>query len=185
MSRARVGRWQKTRASDWRLAFQETDNVSTHSATKVVTSVLLRRLLLALFALGATGAGGDLLLIGHVEGWAQLVPLVLLALGLGAAAWLAVTSRRLVVQMFRAVMGAFVVSGGLGLWLHYRANVEFERELAPDRVGFDIFRAAITGASPPTLAPATLIHLGLLGLASTFRHPLLASTARTPLSGDV
>ena len=146
--------------------------------------VLLRRLLLSLFALGATGAGGDLLLIGHVEGWAQQVPLVLLAVGLGVAAWLAVTSRRLVVQMFQAVMGAFVVSGALGLWLHYRANVEFERELAPDRVGFDIFWAAIKGASPPTLAPATLIHLGLLGLASTFRHPSSASAAGAPFNGD-
>ena len=60
-------------------------------------------------------------------------------------------------------MGAFVVSGALGLWLHHRANVEFERELAPDRAGVDLFWTAIRGASPPALAPATLIHLGLLG----------------------
>ena len=50
--------------------------------------VLLRGLLLLLFAVGVAGAVSDLLLIGHVDGRAQQIPVVLLAAGLGVCAWL-------------------------------------------------------------------------------------------------
>jgi hypothetical protein len=65
----------------------------------------------------------------------------------------------------------------LGLWFHYRGTVEFEREVSPELVGAAHAWKAIKGASPPSLAPAVMIHLGLLGLASTYRHPVFRRTA--------
>ncbi len=83
-------------------------------------------------------------------------------------------------------MMALLASGAAGLWLHYRANVEFALEQSPKRHGADLFWSAIQGASPPSLTPASLMHLGLIGLAYTFRHPLLARGpgAGRSFSGD-
>src|SRR6187401_750728 len=149
------------------------------------TAVALRIFLRLLFTLGAAGACADLVLIGHVDGRAQQVPLVVLAGGLAVSVWMVVSSRRAPVRVFQTVMMAFIACGLVGLSLHYRANVEFARELTPDRGGLGLFWTAITGASPPSLAPATLIYLGLLGLASTYRHPTYAvHTFTTHDSGE-
>ena len=64
----------------------------------------------------------------------------------------------------------FVLSGVVGLWLHYHGNVEFELEMYPGLAGFELFRESVTGATP-TLAPGTMLELGLLGLLYTYRHP--------------
>jgi hypothetical protein len=138
------------------------------------TDAILRSCLLGLFAVGATGAGGDLLLIGHTEGIRQWVPLVLLGCGIASAVWCAVGRQPVALRIFQITMVALLLGGTVGLWLHYRGNLEFAREASPGRNGMDLFVTAIQGASPPTLAPATLIHLGLIGLAYTYRHPAVA-----------
>ena len=69
-------------------------------------------------------------------------------------------------------MAAFVIAGVAGVILHYRGNAEFELEMHPAVRGFDLFRDAMMGATP-ALAPGTMAQLGLLGLASTYRHPRL------------
>ena len=65
----------------------------------------------------------------------------------------------------------FVLSGLVGIYLHLRANIEFELEMYPSLAGVELVREAFTGALP-TIAPATMTHLGLLGLASTYRLSL-------------
>jgi hypothetical protein len=127
-----------------------------------------RRLLFALFAIGGLGTGAELLLLGHTEDRWQLVPLVLLGLGLFALVGL--VWRPGSVRVFRVLMVLFVVSGVVGVYLHYRANAEFEIEMYPSIAGIELVREALTGALP-ALAPATMLHLGLLGLASTYRYP--------------
>jgi hypothetical protein len=137
------------------------------------TASRLRVLVLALFVAGTLGVGADLALIGHYEGAFQIAPLLLL--GAGAATGLAVVlvpSRSLLLA-FRAVLTAVVAGGGVGLWLHYQANLEFEREVSPALAGATLIWKAIQGASPPSAAPATLIHLAVLGWAGTIRHPAL------------
>ena len=69
-------------------------------------------------------------------------------------------------------MVMLVLSGFVGLWLHYQGNTEFEREMYPTLNGFELFRESLTGATP-TLAPGTMLELGFLGLAYTYRHPNL------------
>lgn len=128
----------------------------------------LRQLLLALMTVGAAATALDLFLVEHYGDWWQLAPFGILALGVAGAAWLGWAPTPLAVCSFRLTMGLFIAGGALGLWLHYVANVEFEREFSPEAAGLTLFWNAIKGAAPPTLAPAALIHLGLLGLASTY-----------------
>ena len=77
-------------------------------------------------------------------------------------------------RLFRGTMILFVLSGGVGLWLHYHGNAEFELEMYPSLKGAELFWESVTGATP-TLAPGTMLELGLLGLAYTFRHPALST----------
>ena len=117
-----------------------------------------------------------MILLEHYEdGW-QLVPFALLAMTVITAGVCLVAPGHAPIRLFRFVMLFLAVGGGIGLWLHYQGNLEFEREVSPDLAGPDLFWKAVKGASPPSLAPATLIHLGLLGLASTWRHPSLETS---------
>lgn len=133
---------------------------------------LLRRAVFAILAIGLVGTGVELGLLGHTEDVWQWIPIVLILLALGVQLWLMVSLGRYGLLVLRAVMIAFVAAGTLGLILHFTGNAEFELEMYPSRTGFDLFREAISGATP-TLAPGAMIHLGLLGLLYTFRHPAL------------
>jgi hypothetical protein len=137
------------------------------------TARRLRILVLALFVAGAIGVSADLALIGHYEGTLQIAPLLLLGVGATTGLAVAIMPSRSLLLAFRAVLIAAVAGGFVGLWLHYRANLEFEREVSPALAGAALIWKAIQGASPPSAAPATLIHLALLGWAGTIRHPAL------------
>jgi hypothetical protein len=138
------------------------------NAAAETTLRAVRRLLLATLVAGMAGTASELLLIGHVEDSWQLVPLVLLALGTLVALAHAFTPHRFTRGALQAVMGLFLVSGGIGMVLHYRGNSEFEVEMAPSIAGFELVKESITGAFP-VLAPGTMILLGLVGLAVTYR----------------
>ncbi len=134
------------------------------------TLATIRRFLLTLFVIGVIGTGVELVLLGHTEDLWQWAPLALIAVSLVVLGWRVVDRRALGVRVFQGTMVLFVLSGVVGLWLHYVGNVEFEREIYPSLRGFDLFRESLTGATP-TLAPGTMLELGLLGLAYTYRHP--------------
>lgn len=136
-------------------------------------TTLLRRLLLALFFLGAAGTGAELVLLGHYEEIWQLVPLVLIALSLIVGAFWCVVGEARILRLFQLMMAACVVAGVVGVILHYRSNIEFELEISPSKGGTDLIWSALTGAMP-ALAPGAMLHLGLLGLVYAFRHPVLS-----------
>ena len=125
-----------------------------------------RKLLLVLLAAGSLGTGLELLLLGHFEEFTQIVPLVLLAAGLAAASW-HLASARASVAALRWLMVLFVASGGLGVVLHYRGNVEFEREMYPAMAGLELIGKTLTGATP-VLAPGTMALLGAVGLLASY-----------------
>ena len=60
--------------------------------------------------------------------------------------------------------------GAVGLFLHLKANVEFELELHPDNGGWPLVQETLTGAIP-ALAPGAMFQLGLLGMLFCWRHP--------------
>ncbi len=135
----------------------------------------LRRFLICTLAVGAGGMAVELLLLEHVEGWQQILPIALLLISLPLCAWVAVRPSGAAVRTLQGAMGLFIVSGALGSVLHYSGNTEFELEMYPSMAGLELFTRTMTGATP-VLAPGTMILLGLVGLAATYRHPSIAST---------
>ena len=75
-------------------------------------------------------------------------------------------------KAFQALMVLYLLIGLLGVYLHYRGNVEFALERYPTLSGLKLMWKALRGATP-ALAPGALAQLGLLGLVYTYRHPAL------------
>ena len=142
----------------------------------------LRGFLLILLLIGILGLGAELLLLEHIEDVWQWVPLILMGLSVAVLGWRAVDRGRVGMRALQGTMILFVVSGFVGLWMHYQGNVEFEREMYPTLKGLALFWEALKGATP-TLAPGAMIQLGLLGLAYTYRHPAL-SRKKTDTNGE-
>jgi ABC-type nickel/cobalt efflux system permease component RcnA len=132
---------------------------------------VIRPAVLALYVIGAAGTVVELLLIGHYEDPWQVAPLGLLAASLVVAGWAGASRGAAAVRAFQLTTASLILIGTVGLWLHWLANSEFEREVSPALTGAAFVWKAIRGASPPSAAPGTLIHLGLLGLLYAHRHP--------------
>ncbi|MFN2399146.1 MAG: hypothetical protein ABR543_10985 [Gemmatimonadaceae bacterium] len=132
----------------------------------------IRHALLAILLLGLVGTLVDLVLLEHTDGFWQQSPLYLLAMGLAATGWHVVHRGPASVRALQATMILLMVSGAIGVLLHYKGNVEFELELHATASGLGLFGEAVRGATP-TLAPGTMIQLALIGLAYTYRHPSL------------
>ena len=154
------------------------------------TTAAIHRFLLILFVIGAVGTGTELLLLGHTEDLWQWAPLVLLAASLVTLGWRVAArgARARSLRVFQGTMILSVLSGVVGMWLHYHGNAEFELEMYPALQGLELFRESVTGATP-ALAPGTMLELGLLGLAYTYRHPAFsneqhAATNRTGPAGS-
>lgn len=138
----------------------------------LATLALLRRLLLGILLLGLVGTATELLLIGHDENAWQVVPLVALAMAMLASLGMAATRFRSATQatrLFRTAMALLLLSGVMGSVLHYRANMEFKREMDPSLTGFALFSSVVQAQAPPALAPGSMVLLGLIGLACAFR----------------
>ena len=127
-----------------------------------------RRLLAGTFLFGSIGTAAELVLLEHTEGLWQNVPLVLLGIGCAAFLVVAFGSGGRAIRIFQTAMALFVASGVVGVWLHYRGNVEFELELHPGTGGLGLFWEALGGATP-ALAPGAMILLGAVGVAYTYR----------------
>lgn len=129
-----------------------------------------RQLALWLLIFGEAGVLLELLFLEHYEDVWQWTPLALLSGGLIASIWIARRPgpRSLVVLWW--IMITQVASGGVGLFFHLKANVEFELELHPDNSGWQLVQETLTGAIP-ALAPGAMFQLGLLGMLFCWRHP--------------
>jgi len=130
----------------------------------------IRRFLLVILLLGMTGTAVELLLLKHDEDPYQLIPLVLLAAGVVVVIAHAVRPGQATAAAVRVTMIAFLAGGLTGLYLHYRANVEFQLEGDSSLSGRALLMKVLEAKTPPALAPGVMVQLGLLGLAYTFRH---------------
>ena len=144
-------------------------------------SPLWRRLALGLFLIGCGGTAAELLLLEHFEDPWQWTPIALLGAGFAGGVVLAVHATPGAFRVFRYLMWLFMPAGGLGMYLHLKSNVEFERELNPAVGGFDLAVDVLMGAMP-ALAPGHMIQLGLLGFLVMLRHPALLKPG-SPQSG--
>jgi hypothetical protein len=123
-----------------------------------------------LLACGLAGTFAELLLFAHHEDAAQAIPLVLLSIAAGALAWMSLRPRRSTVRAFQIAMGLLIAGGLTGVALHFRANVEFQREVDPGIQRWPLVSKALHAKAPPALAPGSLVQLGLLGLVLAYGH---------------
>jgi hypothetical protein len=135
-----------------------------------------RRILLAILVLGVIGITAELLLLNHIEDFNQWIPLALSGLTLLMSVVVAIKPTAAAIRAFQVLMLLLIVSGAVGIYLHYGATTEFQLEMDPTLTGFALFKKAIVAKAPPALAPGAMTQLGLIGLAYTFRHPSLGRT---------
>lgn len=135
------------------------------------TLAMLRWMLLCVLSVGLLGLGTELLLLKHVESPTQLIAPGLIAIALVVVVWHVLTRGPASVLALDSVMVLFIAAGALGMYYHYAASVEFQREVDPSLTGTALFWKALAAKTPPALAPGAMAQLGLIGLAYTFRHP--------------
>lgn len=131
----------------------------------------IRRILLCILLIGLAGTATELLLLQHDEDPAQLIPLVLIAVALVAILWHAVQEGPGSLLILQGTMALFIVAGALGVYLHYTANVAFQREVDPSIAGRALLWKALMAKTPPALAPGSMLQLGLIGFAYAYRYP--------------
>lgn len=133
----------------------------------------LRRLILLLLTFGLVALFGELIALGHYEDWKQFIPLTMIGVTLLAVVWHVASGAAPSVRVLQIVFVLLIVTGATGIVLHYRSNVEFQLEVSPGLVGWELIKKALNAKAPPALAPGVMAQLGVLGLIYTFRHPAL------------
>jgi len=136
----------------------------------------LRQLVLALVFIGVVGLEIELALLRHADSFSQLIPHIVLLIGLLATILVYLRPSAGTLRAFQAIMWLFVVIGLLGLFFHFKGNLEFAMERDPSLSGFKLIWKVLRGATP-ALAPGALSQLGLLGLIYTYRHPVLSHSS--------
>ena len=128
--------------------------------------------------------GIELLFLQHDEEATQLIPLVLIAIALVTIAWHAAQGGRASLGMLQVTMVLFIAAGLLGMYLHYRANLAFQREVDPSIAGRALFWKAMMAKTPPALAPGSMLQLGLIGLAYAYAsgYPFRQRRSDKPLA---
>jgi hypothetical protein len=141
------------------------------------TLEVIRGWLLIVLVVGVVGTEAELLLLKHTDGWWQLAPVALIGVSFLALGWYAIARNAASIRALQIVMLLFLVSGGAGTIQHFLGNVAYERESNPSLSGVELYKGALMGTTP-SLAPGTMIQLGLIGLLFTYRHPRLGASKR-------
>lgn len=134
-----------------------------------------RRILLGILLLGVIGMSAELFLLKHTEDASQWIPLMLNDLAVVMSAIVVFKPSNGTIRLFQLVMLLMIVSGAVGIYLHLRANMEFQLEMDATLTGWALLKKSVVAKAPPALAPGVMMQLGLIGLAYTFKHPALAA----------
>ena len=110
----------------------------------------------------------ELALIAHYEDLSQIIPLALLAAGLTTLGLDMAVARRWSRLVLQLIMVLFIVAGGLGMYFHFRGSREFQIEMDPQIRGAALVWHVLRAKSPPTLAPGSMVQLGMLGLGYAY-----------------
>ena len=131
------------------------------------------RLILLITAISTMiGLEAELFLLGHLKALLQLVPVIVIAVGLGSIAWYGLTRTGTSIRVFQVTMSLCIAAGVLGMVFHLAFSATEARKKQNSLYGMRLIGEALTGVAPP-LAPAALIQVGVIGLAYTLRHPAL------------
>jgi hypothetical protein len=125
----------------------------------------LRRWLFWVLVLGLAGTETELLLLEHYEDPWQFVPLVLIVCAVAVLVRHAMRPDAGSLHAMQILMGLFVLTGFMGLALHFRGAAEFQHEIDPAMGTWDLVRKVMRTKAPPVLAPGVMLQLGLIGWA--------------------
>lgn len=132
----------------------------------------LRRFLTATVAAIFLGSIVELILLEHYEETLQWIPFITSGLGLIAVITIKLYLNKKTVRFFQSVMALTAVVSLVGIWLHFQSNLSFIQEINPSFTLLESIWPALKG-SHPLLAPGILFLGGILGLAATYKHPIL------------
>ena len=130
--------------------------------------ITIRRVVLGVLLLGMSGLLAELALLGHYEDLKQQIPLVLLLAGLVSVLVDVVMPRRWTIAMLQSSMALFIAAGLVGVLLHFQGSREFQLEMDPTMGSGDLLWHVLRAKSPPTLAPGTMVQMGILGLGYAY-----------------
>ena len=136
-----------------------TDDHRLSAITTILAAVLL---------FGMAGLLAELALIAHYEDAAQWVPIALLAAGLLAVVAEIALRRGWTQLLVQLTMVLIVGAGLLGVYFHFNGSREFQLEMDPQMRGTTLVWHVLRAKSPPTLAPGSMIQLGILGLGYAY-----------------
>jgi len=131
--------------------------------------------MLVLFTFAVAGLAVELTFLEHYEDRSMMIPLAAIAAALLALVVLVARPSPASVWLFRAATVAFALVGAVGVVLHYQGSLAFQVDMDPTASAWALFWKVMHMKAPPTLAPGSMVQLGLLGLLSTYRHPVLGS----------
>jgi hypothetical protein len=138
-------------------------------------SSMLRRLLVVLLLFGLFGTTAELLLLKHYESAWMFAPFAVSAIAAAGAIGRLARPSAGSVRWLRLSMLPLLAAGVVGAYLHYLGGLAFQTDMDPTLPRWQMFWKVVRMQAPPTLAPGVLIQLGLLGLASTYRDPLITT----------
>ena len=98
----------------------------------------------------------------------QWIPLALLAAGLVALAVDLGLARGWTQLLVQLTMVLIVAAGALGIYFHFHGSREFQLEMDPQMRGTTLVWHVLRAKSPPTLAPGSMVQLGILGLGYAY-----------------
>ena len=130
----------------------------------------LRRWIFGVLMLSLAGLGIELVLLEHYEDAWQWVPLVLIVVAIVILPWHRSYPGAASVRALRATMVLCLLTGMLGVALHFRGGAQFQLEIDRSMSARDLFKKVMRAKAPPVLAPGFMLQLGLLGLAYAYRY---------------
>jgi hypothetical protein len=133
-----------------------------------VQLVIIRRVILGVLLLGSSGLLAELALIAHYEDVTQWIPLALLAVALVVVLLDLALARSWTQLLIQLTMVLIVAAGVLGVYFHFNGSREFQLEMDPQMRGTALVWHVLQAKSPPTLAPGSMIQLGILGLGYAY-----------------
>jgi hypothetical protein len=133
-----------------------------------VQLVIIRRVILGVLLLGMAGLLAELALIAHYEDATQVIPLALLGAGLVFLLLDLFFSRTWTQLAVQLAMVLIVAAGVLGVYFHFNGSREFQLEMDPQMRGTTLVWHVLRAKSPPTLAPGSMVQLGILGLGYAY-----------------
>lgn len=128
----------------------------------------IRTVIFTVLILGMGGLLAELALIAHYEDAAQWIPIALLAAGLVVVTADLVLARGWTQLLVQLTMVLVMAAGVLGIYFHFQGSREFQLEMDPQLRGTALIWHVLRAKSPPTLAPGSMIQLGVLGLGYAY-----------------